>query len=62
MSAPIWHKPRPLWRWWLFSVGLSLWFRFSWRWALNLVGWCVLPEWLSDSELDAIAAYGEAPF
>jgi hypothetical protein len=39
-------NPRPLWRWWLYCAALWLWFRLSWRPALDLSGWCVLPDWL----------------
>jgi hypothetical protein len=43
-------KPRPLWRWWLFCVALRLSWHTGWRWAANLMGWCVLPEWLASPE------------
>jgi hypothetical protein len=42
--------PRPLWRWWLFCFASTVWFKTGWRWALNLLGWSVAPEWVAGPE------------
>lgn len=45
--------PRPVWRWWLCTAALSVhWHGPPWlsRWALRVVGWCVLPEWVATDE------------
>ena len=40
--------PRPLWRWALFCIAVDIHAVRGWRWALNLMRWAVLPEWLGD--------------
>ena len=39
----------PRWRWWVACIALDLWFRFGWRWALDLWGRCIRREWLGYS-------------
>lgn len=53
---------RPLWRWWLFCLASSLYFRTSWEWPLDLLGWCVLPEWLGAEDFPKEGAQGGEPF
>lgn len=57
-------NPKPLWRWWLYCAALWCWWRFSSRAALDVSGWCVLPEWLGVADDPCrglcLVAYGEA--
>lgn len=46
--------PKPLWRWWLFSASLALWWRTRWDWARRLFGWCITAEWLAVAADDPI--------
>ena len=54
---------KPRWRWWLFCIGLDLWFRFGWEWSRRLFGWATLIDWLAVADDDPIlSSTGEAPF
>lgn len=52
--------PRPLWRWLLFCVACWAHRKTGSRHALDLLGWCVLPEWLGHD--GGPIANGEVPF
>jgi len=39
-------SPKPLWRWWLFCAAFWLAHRTRWRWPIELMAWCVTPQWL----------------
>jgi hypothetical protein len=41
---------KPRWRWLLFCVTSDIVFRVRWKWAVRLMSWCVLPEWVATDE------------
>lgn len=55
-------RNRPSWRWWLWCAALDLWFRFGWRWALDLMGWATLPAWVGAEGVLDPTDHGEEPF
>ena len=41
---------RPLWRWWLFCAATDIYYATNSKRALDVMAWCVLPEWLGWQE------------
>lgn len=41
---------KPRWRWALFCVALKISWETRWKWAGDLMSWCVLPEWVATDE------------